>query len=500
MAFEKQLREHVWGIARAMVVVFLVVAERRIADALPSSLKIGARRFRRRPAQARNLTTMFGVVRYSRTYMSEVVTEMKKRIRGFHPLDATLGLSADRFSMSVLALAARMATKMSYAEAKATLDLAIPTSPSTEVIQQTVLGLGWETEEWFELRPTPSGDGDVLIIMIDSKGIPMAGEDELDRRRGPRSEKEKAPSPRHRGRTARKRNPKKPRKASSDCSKNARMVNVIVMFTLRRDGRLLLGPINRWIYATLSTKDHAFQIARREADKRGFHRSSGKLIQVVTDGDIDLGRRTERYFPEATQTIDFIHVVEKLWEAGTAIHAEATPQHHTWVNQQRERLLDGKCSLVLKDLRAHKRAIPKTGPGNKGRHARLEKAISYIAPRLDQMNYASLKRRDLELSTGHIEGVIKHAIGKRCDQGGMRWIEERAQAVLQLRCIEVNGDWDAFIEHVHDRRLKDSKQGTRSPLQTREAKSVPTTPNAESHRRCRRRKELQRNAALAAAA
>jgi hypothetical protein len=28
------------------------------------------------------------------------------------------------------------------------------------------------------------------------------------------------------------------------------------------------------------------------------------------------------------------------------------------------------------------------------------------------------------------------------DNSGMRWIEERAEAVLLLRCIEVNGDWE----------------------------------------------------------
>jgi hypothetical protein len=50
-----------------------------------------------------------------------------------------------------------------------------------------------------------------------------------------------------------------------------------------------------------------------------------------------------------------------------------------------------------------------------------------------------------------VEGAIKNLIGKRCDHGGMRWIKERAEAVVQLRCIEANGDWEAFISFVHDR-------------------------------------------------
>jgi hypothetical protein len=36
-------------------------------------------------------------------------------------------------------------------------------------------------------------------------------------------------------------------------------------------------------------------------------------------------------------------------------------------------------------------------------------------------------------------------VGERLDNSGMRWIEERAEAVLLLRWIEVNGDWADFM-------------------------------------------------------
>ena len=54
--------------------------------------------------------------------------------------------------------------------------------------------------------------------------------------------------------------------------------------------------------------------------------------------------------------------------------------------------------------------------------------------------------------SGAVEGAIRSVIGGRFDQGGMRWIKERAEALLQhqLRCLEINGDWDAFINWVHD--------------------------------------------------
>ena len=278
------------------------------------------------------------------------------------------------------------------------------------------------------------------------------------------------------------------------------MANMIVMYTLKREGGRLLGPINRWIYASFATKEHAFQIARREANKRGFTKESGKLVQFVTDGDIDLGRNIEQYFPEAMQTIDFIHVAEKLWEAGTAVFEEGTREHRAWYAEQRGRVLDGQCHLVLQVLVDHDRAIPRTGPGNKGRHQRLLTAMRYIAARLEQMDYAKIIDEDLEYSTGQIEGIIKNVIARRCDHGGMRWIPERVEALLQLRCIEINGDWDAFVGHVHDERLRDMKTGTRTSLLTGEANRIETTPNAEAKRQRRLREAEEREAYLTGAA
>jgi len=45
---------------------------------------------------------------------------------------------------------------------------------------------------------------------------------------------------------------------------------------------------------------------------------------------------------------------------------------------------------------------------------------------------------------------VKYVLGLRCDHGGMRWIKERAEAILQLRCIDINGDWESFVDYAHD--------------------------------------------------
>lgn len=480
IAFETGLIAQVMALARAVVVLFLVASERRESAAVGSRVVLGGRTFRRAPAQSRSLLTWFGVVRYQRTYLREVVRAGDKA-RGFHPLDAALGLLADRVSPAVLAMAVRLATRMSFAEAREQLGWLLPTAPSTEVIEAALLGYGRHTHEWFMQVQPPTDEGDVLVVQVDSKGVPTATDEELRRRRGKRAKRGKAPSPRHRGRWLRGRRTKKQRRKKGDKAKNAKMGTMVVMYTLRSEGGLLLGPINKRYYASFAPKRHAFEFARREATRRGFPPGTERTVQIVTDGDNDLGRYAAELFPGALHTVDLAHVVEKLWDAGSSLHREGTAEHHAWAEAQKRRLYAGKARSIVAELDRHLARIPLTGPGNKYRREKLTEVRGYIDKRVSNMNYDELRCRDLELGSGQVEGAIKALMYRRMDHGGMRWIKERAEALLQLRCIDANGDWQAFVDRVHEQaRNRASSTGARVRLQRRTPAPLPTVDLPEA--------------------
>lgn len=472
--FERRLVSEVFALARTVIGLFLIASERRVVATLEDRVVRDGLVFRRAPAQWRNLLTWFGVVRYRRTYLRQVGATGKAR--GFHPLDAELGLLADRLSPNLLSIAVRLATRVSFSEARDLLAWFLPVAPSTEVIESAVLGYGRHTQEWFEIAPAPEDDGDVLVIQIDSKGVPTATDEELRKRRGKRSRKKKTPSPRHRGRQSRERRTQKPRRKKGDKAKNAKMGTMVVMYTLRKQprGSLLLGPINKRYYASFAPKRHAVELARREATKRGFPPSTRRVVQVVTDGDNDLARYIAELFPDAIHTIDVMHVVEKLWDAGSSVHREGSPECRAWVETQKDALYAGDAAKIVAELDHQLAHIPRTGPGNKYRREKLGEVRAYIDKRVAMMDYAKLLERDLELGTGPVEGAIKNLMGRRMDHGGMRWIKERAEALLQLRCIDANGDWDAFVEHVHDKaRAEAITNGKRVRLQQRQAAALP---------------------------
>ena len=465
--FEVQLRELLQDMGRAASELMLAAAEAKDRRERPGRYSIGETAYRMSTPEPRSFNTWFGVIRYARSYARPVDGGV-----GHCPLDFELGLLGDRISPNLLSIGARLATRMSFAEAREVLGWFVRQPPSTEVLEQTVLGLGHHTADWFEAAPVPEDDGEVLVIMLDGKCVPTARESELQKRRGKRRERAPAPSPRHRGRDMRKQRGRAPRRKKGDKSKNGKQVMMVVTYTLKREGKLLLGPLNRRMYSSFGKKRHAFEFALKEAERRGFGRGTDKTVQILTDGDPDLHLYTDEYFntadfPNRVVTIDVVHVLEKLWDAGRARYREGSKRLATWVRAQENRLYGDKATLVLDELRVWLAETPKTGPGNKGRRKRLSDAIRYLERRLDKVNYGTYRAQDLEVGTGQVEGAIKYVIAKRCDHGGMRWIRQRAQAVIQLRCIDVNGHWQEFVRWALARlRTAALADGRRARLQT----------------------------------
>jgi hypothetical protein len=78
--------------------------------------------------------------------------------------------------------------KLSFEEARLTLGLLVRPTPSTEVFEQTVLGLGKHTAADFERAPAPADDGDVMVIQVESKEGPTATGSETLATLGPEQE------------------------------------------------------------------------------------------------------------------------------------------------------------------------------------------------------------------------------------------------------------------------------------------------------------------------
>ena len=281
--FELGLIPMVFSLGRLFILLFLTVRQEQMKHKLPNRMQVDGRWFTFHSVKKRWLGTFFGKVTYWRDYYAR-----EGGGNGFHPLDKALGLTTDRFSLNVIGLVSRLATKMPFAIAGQVFACFLKWTPANKTIEEMVLGLGTHTQEYFDsLGPMP-GDGDVLVIQIDGKAAPTATEAELKKRRGKRKPNPYPESARHRGREKRRQARPKKRRQKGEKSKNGRMATLVVMYTLKStDDGILVGPNNKIVYASFAAKRHAFAWARNMAAKRGFAPGSGKLIQFVSDGDKD---------------------------------------------------------------------------------------------------------------------------------------------------------------------------------------------------------------------
>src|SRR5207302_3963033 len=164
---------------------------------------------------------------------------------------------------------------------------------------------------------------------------------------------------------------------------------------------------------------------------------------------------------------------EKLWAAGRLFHREGSAELARWVADLEELLYKGHVRALLSRLEQEWRGVGLRGPGTKEKREVLKGVIGYLEARVKLMDYGRLRKEDLVIASGVVEGAARYVIGERLDNSGMRWIEERAEAVLLLRCIEVNGDWEAFMTWSQERRDQELERGQAVQIRSRTPTQLP---------------------------
>lgn len=435
----------------ALVTLWLAL---RLPTEVPATMTHGQASYRFKELRQHVARTRFGEVLWLRP--------LYERLHGrgpatLAPMDREVGLAAGRMTLGVHLMAGYLAAKFAFDEVVEVLGRFGEYVPSKRAILGIVDGLGPFAARLLANMPTPDDDGEILVIQNDDKGAPMLGSAEHARRCKPhkkgRSRKKGARTQRRAKRNARPR-ARRPKGVKSK-SKNARMAKVFVIYTLRRnrDGTLE-GPINKRVIATFGSRHQAFTTALREAVKRGYGK---KPTYFLADGSRAIWAMQQKFFPLATPCVDWYHVCEYLWLAGgTVFRTAGSPELATWVHARKHELLAGRVDAMLQAMEALRGQIGKSGPGTKGRRERLAKAIGYLKGHRDRLRYRELARMDMDFATGAVEGAVNHVVGRRLDGSMMRWTMARAEHVLALRCVVVNGLWDHLahavaVDHVRCR-------------------------------------------------
>lgn len=165
-------------------------------------------------------------------------------------------------------------------------------------------------------------------------------------------------------------------------------------------------------------------------------RGAQELV-VLGDGAEWIWKQVGIYVPRATQILDWYHASEHLWACANELYGEGTPAAKKWAKRMEGVLWESGGTVLLDRLRGSQRSRSKGSESLAG-------LIGYVQRHVQRMAYPTYRARGLDVGSGPVESACKRLVGGRLKQGGMRWSEAGANAILALRTVWFNGQWRGF--------------------------------------------------------
>lgn len=393
----------------------------------------------RRYAEAghrRPLATVFGEVTVER------LAYRRKGEANLHPADAALNLPAERHSHGLRRLAAVESSRGSFEEAVAAIARATGSRVGKRQVEELAARSAADVEDFYEaVERERAEDGDVLVISADGKGIVM--------RPGslrPATERAAATATtKLDGRLSKGEKPNRKRMATVGAVYDLTPEPRTAADVLARDQDKPAPPRAKAKWLTASVAEDTAEVLARvfdEAERRD-PRHQRRWVALVDGNNHQIDRiETEaaRRKVNLAVVIDLIHVLEYLWGAVWCFFAEADPAAETWVRDRALAVLDGNATNVAAGIRRRATTTGLTAQKRK----KADDCARYLTNKAPYLNYPKALAAGWPIATGVIEGACRHLIKDRMDITGARWSTAGAEAVLKLRAIRSNGDFDAY--------------------------------------------------------
>jgi hypothetical protein len=130
-------------------------------------------------------------------------------------------------------------------------------------------------------------------------------------------------------------------------------------------------------------------------------------------------------------------------EDGVQLPRRRRSRAEDWVAVQALALLAGHAARVADGIEKQADAARLRGEGRYGADA----CVGYLRSKREFLRYDLALAAGWPIATGVIEGACRHLIADRLDISGARWGLAGAEAVLKLRAVDSNGDFDAYFRY-----------------------------------------------------
>ena len=316
----------------------------------------------------RQLETTFGTVAVERLGYARHGHD------SLHPLDASLNLPAERYSLEVRRRVAEAAASRSFDEALFELSRHSGAQVPKRQAEQLVARAAEDFDAFYAARRAAAGepvaDESVVVLTFDGKGVVLHHEDlrEATRKAAERRRRQREQlSPFNRLRPGEKKHAK-------------RMATVAAVYAVaplvRSPEDFLQSLMPRQPAAKAKNRAKTAAVRPRPVAKRVWASLEHDPAEVVAEAMLEAERhdpeRVKRwvvlvdgaetqlalveagaaaYGVDVTVILDIIHVVEYVWKAAHVFHREGSPDAAHWAWTRVQSILEGKSSKVAAAMR-----------------------------------------------------------------------------------------------------------------------------------------------------
>jgi hypothetical protein len=431
--------------------------EQRLAEVTGAD---GVARTRAEAGHTRPLATVFGQV---------TVTRIAYRAPGapnVHPADAALNLPEEKHSHGLRRHAAAESGRGSFEDAAAAITRATGVAIGKRQVEELARRAAADIDAFYAARrPGPAPDDQLLVLTCDGKGIVMRPE-----ALRPATAKAAA-STRNKLATRLSPGEKHGRKRMAelacvyDATPAARTPGDIITPPGRDPAARNRGPAaaGKWLTASVASDiTTVIAAAFDEATRRDpAHRRTWVALADGNKTQIEaIEAEAARRGVTVTVICDFIHVLEYIWKAAWSFFEPGDADAEAWVAEQAIKILDGKAAQVAAGIRRRATTFGYTGAQRDG----ADTCADYLTAKKRCLDYATALACGWPIATGVIEGACRHLVKDRMDITGARWGLAGAEAILKLRALISNGDFDQYWtfhlrqEHqrIHQARYRDT--------------------------------------------
>lgn len=402
----------------------------------------GVERMHRRCGCERPLETVFGEV---------TVRRMGYGYPGYesvYPLDASLNLPPDKYSHGLQEILSNESAKGSFDEAiKAVKTLTGGAVPKRQAEALTPK-MAVDFEAFYAKRAVenPEDTTDILAMTTDGKGVVMREEAlrEATQRAAKRSRKKQKGS----------------RLKPGEKLNRKRMATVTAVYSVERNRRTpeeIMNegadnatpksprpkPRNKRVAASVKkSQEHAIDEMFLEAKYRDpeQRRPWCALVDGAEHQLEVINAHIKRHGVRVTVIMDFIHVLEYVWEAAHCFFKTGDEAAEKWVAEKALEILRGNAGQVAGGIRRKATKLEL----DENRRKNADKCASYLLKHKQYLRYDEYLKEGFPIATGVIEGACRYLVKDRMDLTGARWGLENAEAVLKLRALRASGDLDAY--------------------------------------------------------